>query len=66
MADLGFNTLITIQSSAFLMTLVRKNIIKIKWHMIIYSFCLAISSYYIIKTHDIYFLILSLIVFLED
>lgn len=42
-ADLGFNTLIAIQSSAFLMTLFRKN--KIKWytHSFFYLLCLVLS-----------------------
>lgn len=39
----GFNTIIAIQSSAFLMTLVRKN--KIRWvtHAVVYTLCLLLS-----------------------
>lgn len=42
--DLGFNTLIAIQSSAFLMTLCRKNIITWRTHGIIYTACLILSA----------------------
>jgi hypothetical protein len=42
--DLGFNTLIAIQSSAFLMTLCRKNIITWRTHGIIYTSCLLLSA----------------------
>ena len=40
-ADLGYNALIAIQSSAFLMTLYRKKIITGKTHMLVYSGCLV-------------------------
>lgn len=48
--DLGFNTLIAIQSSAFLMTLCRKNIITFRTHGIVYSLCLVLSASYIVFT----------------
>jgi len=48
--DLGFNTLVAIQSSAFLMTLCRKNIITFRTHGVIYSICLILSSGYIIRS----------------
>jgi len=48
--DMGFNTLIAIQSSAFLMTLYRKHIIRGRTHGYIYSACLIISSFHIFKS----------------
>lgn len=47
LADLGFNTFIAIQSSAFLMTLYRKSIISEVSHAFWYSVCLIISLYHI-------------------
>jgi hypothetical protein len=47
LSDLGFNTLIAIQSSAFLMTLYRKSIITSNVHAFWYTFCLVISLYHI-------------------
>lgn len=47
--DLGFNTLIAIQSSAFLMTLCRKNIITFRTHGVIYTTCLLLSTGYIAR-----------------
>lgn len=44
--DLGFNALVAIQSSAFLMTLRRKSIIRWYWHLIWYSVALILSYYY--------------------
>jgi len=44
MMDAGFNTLIAIQSSAFLMTLCRKNIITFRMHGIVYTTCLIMSA----------------------
>lgn len=46
-ADLAFNTLIAIQSSAFMMTLVRKNLVSYQTHIIVYSACLLLSSLFI-------------------
>ena len=43
LCDLGFNGLIAVQSSTFLMTLKRKSIIRWKSHMFWYSFALALS-----------------------
>lgn len=48
-ADLAFNGLVAIQSSAFLMTLYRKGLIQWYHHAIIYSACLALSTAYIIQ-----------------
>lgn len=47
LADMGYNFLIAIQSSAFLMTLYRKRIIRGKAHLVLYTFCLALSGYHI-------------------
>ena len=44
--DLGFNVLIAIQSSAFLMTLKRKNLIEWYSHAFWYSLALVLSLYY--------------------
>lgn len=48
-SDLGYNTLIAIQSSAFLMTLYRKNLIRGKTHGFIYTACLIISIFHIFR-----------------
>ena len=63
-ADLGFNALIAIQSSAFLMTLYKKKAITGKSHMLGYSGCLILSSYHIIRLIDTYTLFLTIIAFL--
>jgi len=49
LADLGFNTIIAIQSSAFLMTLYRKRIIRGRTHMVVYSLCLLVSAYHMVR-----------------
>ena len=49
MADLGWNALIAIQSSAFLMTLYRKGIIRSETHALLYTGCLCVSLFHI---HD--------------
>jgi len=57
LSDLGFNTIIAIQSSAFLMTLKRKNLIDWSTHAIWYTLCLVISMYYMwIAKGGIFFL----------
>ena len=47
MADLGWNALIGIQSSAFLMTLFRKGLIRWKSHAFWYGLALVIAYNYI-------------------
>jgi hypothetical protein len=49
LADLGFNAVIAIQSSAFLMTLYRKRIIRGRTHMAIYAMCLFVSTFHILR-----------------
>jgi len=49
LADAGFNTVIAIQSSAFLMTLFRKGLIKNYSHAGWYSFCLVLSILHIFR-----------------
>jgi hypothetical protein len=49
LAELGFNTFIAIQSSAFLMTLYRKGIISEMSHAFWYTTCLIISLYHIFR-----------------
>jgi len=42
--EMGFNTLIAIQSSAFFMTLYRKSLVGYQMHAIVYTTCLVFSS----------------------
>ena len=63
-ADLGYNSLVAIQSSAFLMTLYRKKIITGKTHMLVYSGCLVLSSYHIIRLLDSYTVFLATCAFI--
>jgi hypothetical protein len=49
LADLGFNATIAIQSSAFMMTLYRKRIVRGRTHMIVYSLCLVLSGFHIVR-----------------
>jgi len=50
--DLGYNSLIAIQSSAFLMTLVRKGLVETHTHGLVYTMCLFISGYHILRLHS--------------
>ena len=50
MADLAFNGLVAIQSSAFLMTLYRKALIEWYHHAIVYSACLLLSLAYMLQS----------------
>jgi len=49
MGDMAFNANIAIQSSAFMMTLYRKRIIRGRTHMAVYSFCLLLSGFHYIR-----------------
>jgi hypothetical protein len=49
LADLGYNTFIAIQSSAFLMTLYRKGVITEVSHGFWYTVCLLISMFHIFR-----------------
>ncbi len=60
----SFNFLIAIQSSTFLMTLVRKNLIRPYTHLAIYGFCLFLSTAHMWQNYDIQIFIGALIVFL--
>jgi hypothetical protein len=51
LADLGFNALIAIQSSAFLMTLYRKGLITDSTHGFFYTGCLVISMFHIFRNN---------------
>jgi hypothetical protein len=64
LADLGFNTLIAIQSSAFLMTMARKNIIHWKTYMGGYAGALLVSYIYMFTVYDYRFLLGCAAVFL--
>lgn len=46
-ADLGYNALIAIQSSAFLMTLVKKGVVRWQVHAALYTAALLLSLYHI-------------------
>ena len=61
--NMGYNTLIAIQSSTFLMTLVRKNIIRPYTHLAIYGGCLVASTGYIFLWNDWQLLAVSAAVF---
>lgn len=63
LADLGYNTIIAIQSSAFMMTLYRKRIIRGRTHMIVYSLCLVLSSYHIVRHLGFYTTLLTAVAF---
>lgn len=64
LADLGFNTLIAIQSSAFMMTLKRKNIVRWTSYIFWYGLALLLSIVYIAKAKGFHFLALMLIPFI--
>lgn len=49
LADLGYNAIIAIQSSAFMMTLYRKRIIRGRTHMVVYAACLVLSGFHIVR-----------------
>ena len=63
LCDLGFNALIAIQSSTFLMTLKRKSIIRWKTHMFWYSFALLLSYNIMFQTKGAMFFVYMGIVF---
>jgi hypothetical protein len=44
LVNISFNLLIAIQSSTFLMTLVRKNVIRPQTHIAVYGSCLILST----------------------
>ena len=48
LGDLGFNALVAIQSSAFLMTLYRKQLIKWYSHAFWYTACLVLSTFHML------------------
>eukprot|EP00008_Paramoeba_atlantica_P012583 CAMPEP_0201489328 /NCGR_PEP_ID=MMETSP0151_2-20130828/22112_1 /ASSEMBLY_ACC=CAM_ASM_000257 /TAXON_ID=200890 /ORGANISM="Paramoeba atlantica, Strain 621/1 / CCAP 1560/9" /LENGTH=333 /DNA_ID=CAMNT_0047874883 /DNA_START=17 /DNA_END=1018 /DNA_ORIENTATION=+ len=48
-ADMGFNAIIAIQSSAFMMTLYRKKIVRGRTHMLVYSLCLLVSAFHFVR-----------------
>jgi hypothetical protein len=63
-ANISFNFLIAIQSSTFLMTLVRKNLIRPYTHLTIYGICLFLSTAYMWQNCDHEIFVGALIVFL--
>jgi hypothetical protein len=61
--NLGFNTLIAIQSSTFLMTLKRKSLIRYKTHIAGYSFALVLSYYVMFASKEKSFILQMMFVF---
>eukprot|EP00943_MAST-04B_sp_MAST-4B-sp1_P000495 g495.t1 len=49
LADLAWNAIIAIASSAFMMTLYRKRIIRGMTHVVVYSACLLLSMFHIMR-----------------
>lgn len=49
LGDLAYNAIIAIQSSAFMMTLYRKRIIRGTTHMVVYALCLLLSAFHICR-----------------
>lgn len=49
LGDLAYNAIIAIQSSAFMMTLYRKRIIRGRTHMVVYAACLYLSAFHIVR-----------------
>ena len=64
MSDFGFNTIIAIQSSAFLMTCARKQIISWPTYIAGYSFALVVSYTYILQYYGFDFVFTCVMVFL--
>lgn len=64
LVNTSFNFLIAIQSSTFLMTLVRKNLIHPYTHLAIYGFCLVLSTAHMYQNYDKNIFFGALIVFL--
>lgn len=64
LSDLAWNAIIAIASSAFMMTLYRKKIIRGLGHVMIYSFCLLVSIFHIIRLIGLQASILTLLTFL--
>ena len=62
--DLAYNALIAIQSSVFMMTLYKKKIICGKTHIIVYSSCLLISIFHILKLLELYTVVLIVLAFI--
>lgn len=54
LGDLAFNAVIAIASSAFLMTLYRKRIIRGMTHLVGYSACLLLSAFHIVRLIGLY------------
>merc|ERR1719219_748913 len=47
--EAGFNAFVAVHSSAFLMTLYRKRVIRGRCHFLVYTLCLMLSVYHIIR-----------------
>jgi len=48
-SEAGFNAFIAVHSSAFLMTLYRKRVIRGRCHFLVYTLCLMLSVFHIIR-----------------
>lgn len=62
--NIGYNALIAIQSSTFLMTLKKKGLIRWKTYMIFYGICLVLSTMYMLYTRSIYIIFMIFLCFL--
>merc|ERR1719254_72487 len=63
-SDMGYNAIVAIQSSAFLMTLYRKRIIRGRTHVLVYSFCLILSAFHIVRVLPVICILLTVIAFI--
>ncbi len=63
LADMAYNAIIAIQSSAFMMTLYRKRIVRGRTHVLVYSGCLALSAFHICRMLSLSSLLLVVFAF---
>lgn len=63
LGDMAYNAIIAIQSSAFMMTLYRKRIVRGRTHMVVYALCLAISAFHIVRSMGLYAFLLTIAAF---
>jgi hypothetical protein len=64
LGDMAYNAIIAIQSSAFMMTLYRKRIIRGRTHMVVYALCLYLSAFHIVRNLGLYGTLLTVVAFL--
>jgi hypothetical protein len=64
MGDMAFNAIIVILSSAFMMTLYRKRIIRGRTHMVVYTLCLVLSATHVVRSLSLTYTALTVGAFL--